>query len=655
MALETTAIITAATPLVKSLVEKLVSPKIDKFADWCTKKYKEVMIPTAEHFQEYLERSYEKNSIINTLVFHNSQRQLKDVYVAQTLVLENCIEGNKETIKIDKLPVKLIKKYKKILITDTAGMGKSTIMKRMFIDLIDNGMADIGIPIYIELNRLNKDHTIITEIQEELNSLSDEFDKDMLLKFIQTGGFIFFLDGFDEISIKDRSEVAINIHTFVSKAGNKNYYILTSRPESGLASFGDFQSFTIQPLTKKDAFKLLKKYDLSKKKELSKKLVELLNSGQYNTIDEYLVNPLLVSLLYTAYDYNQSIPFEKHRFYGVVFDAYFEKHDSSKPIKSRDKFSGLNHDGFDSILRYVGYRCLTSIGVKFDEDTILNTIREARTFCGNLSFSESDLLKDLVSSVPLFCKDGTDYKWVHKSLLEYFAARFVFCDAKRNQDAILSAIYKSEHIEKYINMLDIYYDIDYKGFSKNIILPICERYEQFYNDSVIVSSINKNLIEERIGHLFMQNYAFVRSSMKVEIKRKANIKLLRREFPHNMIIRFSSELERDDGVFFGNTKIEDIIKLLFIKRRSLFSVVELQSIVVEDELKMIIKSFEEDRVYHIEMKLGEEDELLYKAFNAILSVIKPWYLNYKACKEEIDRIRKEISQYNNPDDLLIGI
>ena len=459
--IETAAIVTAATPMVKSLVEKLVTPKLEDFATKFKMKFKELMVKKAEHFQEYFERSYDNYSIINTLVFHNSQRQLKDIYVAQTLVKENRIE-REEAIKIDRFPVELIKKYKKILITDTAGMGKSTILKRMFIDLMENSQVNIGIPIYIELSRLGKDHTILTEIQEELNSLSEDFNNDLLLKLIQTGGFVFFLDGYDEISIKDRNEVTIDVHNFVSKAGNKNYYILTSRPERELPSFGKFQSFKIQPLTKEEAFELLEKYDLSKKKELSKKLVELLKSGQYKTIDEYLTNPLLVSLLFTAYDYNRSIPFEKHRFYGVVFEAYFEKHDSSKPIKSRIKHSGLNLDGFDSILRYVGYKCLTNIGVKFDEDTILNTIREAKENNRNLDFYESDFLKDLTSSVPLFCMDGTDYKWVHKSLLEYFAARFIFCDAKQNQDKILSAICNSEHKEKYINMLDIYYDIDFK-------------------------------------------------------------------------------------------------------------------------------------------------------------------------------------------------
>ena len=39
---------------------------------------------------------------------------------------------------------------------------------------------------------------------DELSSLSKEFDKDLMLKLIQRGGFIFFLDGYDEISLSDK-------------------------------------------------------------------------------------------------------------------------------------------------------------------------------------------------------------------------------------------------------------------------------------------------------------------------------------------------------------------------------------------------------------------------------------------------------------------
>ncbi len=648
MILETAAIASAAKPLIEKMVVELITPKITQFAGWCKGKYKENMIPTAEHFQEYLERSYVKYSIVNTLVFHNSQRLLKEIYVAQTIVKEHQSEGDNETAKIDRLPVSLIEKYKKILITDTAGMGKSTIMKRMFIDLIDKGLNLVGIPVYIELNKLNKENTILDEIQDALSSLSKQFDNDLLLKLIQTGGFIFFLDGFDEISISDKSEVTNDIQKFISKAGTNNFFILTSRPEGSLSSFGDFQAFTIQPLSKNESFELLRKYDISKKKELSGKLVELLSSGQYDSLDEYLVNPLLVSLLFTAYDFNRSIPFEKHRFYGVVFEAYFEKHDNTKPLRSRDKLSGLNYDGFDRILRYIGYDSLIRTGVKFNEDTILNSIRKAKEYCVNLVFSESDFLKDLTSSVPLFCKEGTDYKWVHKSLLEYFAARFIYCDAKDNQDRILSAIYNSDHVSKYLNMLDLYWDIDNYGFTKNIELPLIKDYIDFHNNNYFESSqIKKEYIEERIGYLYAQNICIV------NFKRNSSI---------DNIFDYYQKLFKNKFNFSVNTLTITspgyVIGSFIQPQREIMSIMSKKEV---DLFKRAIQAnIKNEEGYSLSLDIidvhtGEEDENTYKIINNLLiraggSKGFPKFLNYQMCCKELDRIDRIINR--NKDSIL---
>lgn len=640
MVLETTLTL-AAKPLVTTLVDKLVAPKIEQFSKWCKDVNNEYLIPKAEHFQEYLERSYTKYSIVNTLVFHNSQRSLKEIYVPQTLVKEHRSEDNEKTTRIDELPVLLIKKYKKILITDTAGMGKSTIMKRMFIDLIDRGLDVVGIPIYIELNKLNKEKTILSVIQEVLSPLSKQFDNDLLLKLIQTGGFIFFLDGFDEISISDRNEVTNDIQTFISKAGTNNYFILTSRPEGSLSSFGDFRSFTIQPLTKEESFELLYKYDISKKKELSGKLVELLKSGQYDTLDEYLVNPLLVSLLFTAYDFNRSIPFEKHRFYGVVFEAYFEKHDNTKPMKPRDKLSGLYYDGFDRILRYIGYDSLVYIGVKFNEDTILNSIREAKDYCGILDFSESDFLKDLTSSVPLFCKDGTDYKWVHKSLSEYFAARFIYCDAKENQDVILSDIYNSDDISKYLNMLDLYYDIDPKGFSKNITLPFCESFLEFYRSSNVPSNVSKELVDQRISLLFLGKYAFLLSPKnKLDIK-----KLFKQIIFEGAFIRGRAKDTRIYFCYWFHQKYTCLIRLFALKNLKVFSRLTFKFKSGNDEWSSIIPDhFEQNKTFVVDENTGDNNDKTYAAINDMVHPRTMQTLDYQACAKEVERISNEIAK-----------
>lgn len=674
----TETIITAATiQMIKSLVEKIISPKFEEFLKFWKIKSKELLDNHEDFCKQYFLRAYEKYSCVNTLVFHNSQRFIKDVYVTQSLVKMNWYGSDSETTVIDRFPKGLVKEYKKVLITDTAGMGKSTIMKRMFIDLIDSGLDGAGIPIYIELNRLNKSRTILQEIQDNLNSLDKEFDKRLLLRFIQTGGFVFFLDGYDEIPIADRGEVTQDIQTFISKAGADNYFILTSRPDNCLTSFGDFQSFNIRPLTEKDAYKLLTKYDLSKNKELSGSLIKLLKSGQYDTIKEFLENPLLVSLLFTAYDFNRSIPFEKHRFYGVVFEAYFEKHDNTKPLNKREKYSGLNYDDFDRILRYVGYDCSIKTGVKFNKDTILNTIRKAKGFCGISDFSENAFLEDLVLTVPLFCKDGTDFKWVHKSLMEYFAARFIFCDAKQNQDKILSAIYSSENIDKYINILDIYYDIDFLGFAKNIILPLCKSYMEFYRNNVFKSdTVESKLIEERIGLLYNMNPLLLLSAHRsipedlYNIAQKEEpviVKIIKTELRYHyseyikpkeyrmdkedfMIYTHSSDNGDHIGLLFHDNykHLTNLMSLIISKKRDDSMPFTICPRLAFPERRTGIKFGE---VISIDVHSGEEDIKIYETINKVLLAIntRPLF-NYQACEE----FKKKLERSNNDDFILLN-
>ena len=176
-------------PIINDLIKNVVTPKISSFIKSLNLKYDELLIPKGEHFEEYLYRTYKKYSIINTLVFKNEQRLLKDLYIPLTIYKETLNNKNEEKTKISGYPNELLKKYNRILITDTAGMGKSTLAKRIYLDIIEKGY---GIPIYIEMRRLNELHSILNEIKEQIDSFNKEFDLKLLYRFIQTGEFILF-------------------------------------------------------------------------------------------------------------------------------------------------------------------------------------------------------------------------------------------------------------------------------------------------------------------------------------------------------------------------------------------------------------------------------------------------------------------------------
>ena len=107
------------------------------------------------------------------------------------------------------------------------------------------------------LRRITKENTLLDIVQEQIDSLAEAFDHNLLLRLIQQGGFVFFFDGYDEVANEQKSMVTEEIKSLVSKAPD-NTYIITSRPEISLMTFGDFSVFTIQPLKDEEATALLR-------------------------------------------------------------------------------------------------------------------------------------------------------------------------------------------------------------------------------------------------------------------------------------------------------------------------------------------------------------------------------------------------------------
>lgn len=639
-----TLILSAAKPAIDLIVKTIITPKIQEFAKSLKLSYKEIMIPRGEHFEEYFYRAYKKYSIINTLVFKNEQRLIKDLYIPLTVWREDTHSRKTENIKISEYPKQSIELYKRILITDTAGMGKSTLTKFLFLNVIDNGL---GIPIYIEMRRLSKQHTVLEEISDQINSLTKQIDTRLLLDFIQTGGFVFFFDGYDEISLDDRAAVTTDVQEFISKANN-NCFIMTSRPEQALSCFGDFMQFSIKALSRKESFELLRRYD--NQGITSKKLIEELKTGDYEMISEFLQNPLLVSLLFAAYDFKQTIPLKKHIFYRQVYDAYFDSHDLSKGDSyTHEKKSQLDIDDFDRVLRYVGFKCTKCQRIEFEKDALLSIIDEAKDFCSDLSFSSSDFLSDLLSSVPLFCKDGQLYRWVHKSLQEYFAAQFIYKDSKKNQDAILCALYNSDNLDKYINLLDIYYDIDNWGFRKNIIKPFCETYVKYYEESYFVNPMIEQLkIIERIGLLFLRDvyldnvsrieddpFLTIRQRLQESFNKRLSLITLVSEFA----VASSFDVKRR------------LIPIIAKRRPDLFIQLTNYAPPVKDMSGFPSQIF-------IKIRTGESDNELYGTYNYFLSFIprEPrCFFSQDACKQELMKIDTICNKQDISSDFTSGL
>lgn len=487
-------LITIAKPFIDPLISSLIKPKIDKLSKWL--KRQEINNKVVDNyyenkFEEFIARTYDRCQNINVLIFQNQQVKISDIYYPLT------IQSSKDNsvFKIDGNDLKFIKTYKRILISDSAGMGKSTLMKWAGNRIIENNDS---IPILIELRNLKESNTVLDEIYNQLNPIDKSFDSDLILKFIELGQFTFLLDGFDEIQLKNQELIIKDIRDFIRKA-HLNNFVLTSRPEGALASFGDFQLFKIVPLKDKEAYELIQRYDSICPVKIAERLIRDIKTN-FKQTKELLGNPFLVSLIYSTYAYSKDIPSKKVTFYEEIYSALYKRHDLSKDGWTRIKKSKLDIQLFKTILRQLAFDTSVVGTIVYTESEIINHIDKAKSKSPGIDFVVVDFLDDLLSSVPLFQRDGSKIKWAHKSLQDYFAAEFIAFDSRKEE--IINRIYKSER-DGFLNILELFFELDYKTFRKIIIKNLLQDYIKYYKKSYLkIKGINRELINERKAKTF---------------------------------------------------------------------------------------------------------------------------------------------------------
>lgn len=462
--LETAKNLVPFIPLAKPIIETIFKPKLDSLEKWLKKTKIDNEVYNyhlyESRFENYLLRTIEKCSIVNTLIFPNQQINIESIYQPLTLIDNNLKIIDK--IKIDTFPKNLFEKYQRILISDSAGMGKSTLSRFICLHAIKENR---GIPVFIELRKIDSKNTIMKEFFKQINSIDEIFDIDFIVRLLKTGEFIIVFDGFDEIITDVKEIVTQDIRNFVSNS-SENFFLLTSRPEGALATFGDFKVTNIQGLSQPEAYQLFEKYDGICNSKLSVNLINEINSVN-NQVTEFLVNPFLVSLLYKTYSFKRDIPSRKSTFYNDVYCSLYQDHDLSKDSYKRDKASKLDIQDFRLVLREFANLTVKKGEVEYEKPKASQYIKECKEKLPFLNFKESLYIQDLLTTVPIFTTEGNNIKWAHKSLQDYFAAEFITFHPKK--ELIINSLIEKD-VQKYANIIDLIIELD-PNLIRQYVLP----------------------------------------------------------------------------------------------------------------------------------------------------------------------------------------
>ena len=366
----------------------------------------------------YLKTSFNHFNKAKTLLYKNEPREFYSFFVSP-----NINQGNnrKEISTISSKNIYSLGNH--LLITGIGGMGKSMLMRHLFLDTIKN---EEKIPIFIELRSFNEcgeNVDIVKAVYSAMHQYGFDYPKEVVEKTFASGQYVFLFDGFDEL----KQDIAVAVEPKLlefSRLYKENMFVISSRPNENLfVSWSDFLELTVKPLNQKQAIELISKLDYDQ--NVKQKFIGGLKEKLFSNYESFASNPLLLTIMLMTFSIGGEIPKNTSEFYEQAFSALFKEHDASKGVYIREKHCGLEYLDFKQVLAHVCLKSFLASDYSFTKDEILKYIDRARKKCDlPVSFTAESFLKDLTDTVSMLVKDGTKYIFIHRSFQEYFAAYY---------------------------------------------------------------------------------------------------------------------------------------------------------------------------------------------------------------------------------------
>ena len=458
-----------ASKFMNAIFDEYLSPLISKIANKLKITYNEVKIDLEIPFQAYLTNSYEKYSKIKTIIYGIEPKKLYDFFEIPFL--------KKGSDIIKPTTTKILTDLSKFLIIEgSGGIGKSTLMKHLFLSELK--LKDY-IPIFTELKDFNEEGHLDLEklLLKKLNQFHNTFQEEYLDYALQSGCFLFLLDGYDELYSENQKEFFKKLNDFCDKYP-ENHYILSSRPYSE-SEFIEFQRFTVLKavsFTKEQAISLITKIEYPDE-ELKDKFIRDLESGLYDRHKSFASNPLLLNIMLSTYNDYAEIPQKLHLFYYQAFDTMLSKHDATKSYR-RKMLSDLSSDTFKECFAIFCFLTYQKAKTEFTFPEIEEIFKKFPPRIKNV-LNIGDFIDDLGNALCVLYREGNRYKFTHRSFQEYFVAYFlnIQTDSKmRDYSFLLIETGKfSIRADSVFFMLE---DMSTQRFNNNILIPLLTKFEE---------------------------------------------------------------------------------------------------------------------------------------------------------------------------------
>ncbi|WP_370581084.1 NACHT domain-containing NTPase [Snodgrassella alvi] len=480
-----------------SNITKFLIAMSKKATKYCVAKYKNLEMKLNKGLPEYIKANYQRCAYVRTLLERDRPTELDKIYEPLQFKIDD------EILKEDEIKSSISTDLHRTIISGYAGNGKTIFLKKIYKELIDNQVNFY--PIFVELRNISSgDQTLLDYIYESIKTYSDNFTQKQFTYGLEKGLFYFLIDGLDEVSDSQQSNIQEEIIKLTLKYPDCPF-VVTSRPNE-FTTWENFHVAHLLPFDYRQCQSFIKKIDYVKERKTE--FLEFLTEYKFAKHKEFLSNPLLASMMLLTFDEYGDIPAKRHIFYEKCFQVLIKEHDASKGRFLRPLKSKLSHENLEKVFMY--FCALTyqrqKYGFNFQQvDKYINSALKIVSL--DSIYKENDIRYDFVHSVSLLLQDGDYFEFIHRSFQEYFFAKLIVNDRKLelenkldNIDGLFSIIklnfiamiddmdhdyFETEYILKKLAILNEYFEsIDAENKPEKI-------FEQF-NDSLSIYSDNDN-------------------------------------------------------------------------------------------------------------------------------------------------------------------
>jgi hypothetical protein len=364
-------------------------------------------------FDEYVQQQIKRCSTVKTIIGSNSPLSLPDLYV------NLYVTSGPKRLRDDDL-LEAGEKLNRFVFLATAGSGKTMLMRYLYFKFLQEQFDRL--PIFVELRDLNEapDQNMLEFIRGRIGEYIEGFTLDQLKYALKNDMLVLFLDGYDEIDHDKRTKRAREITSLAGRYDNLIIFI-SSRPDDSFSGWERFHTFRLEHFTKPQVTALIEKipYDEDIKALFMKKL----EGGLYETHKEFLVNPLLTTMMLVTLAQFADVPAKIHLFYEYAFEALFARHDVTKGGFRRKRHVDVPLDDYRRLFAYFCTISYLRETFSFSQATALEVL-ENGIRSSQIDVKKDEMLEDLSSCTCMLVRDGLDYVFSHRSFQEYFVAYF---------------------------------------------------------------------------------------------------------------------------------------------------------------------------------------------------------------------------------------